>query len=329
MSRIIDIYYDETNKEVTLFYLSIIDSFLKNKGFETRLLPTPVISKTSNYGAVVIYYADVEKAKEAGYKKIIFWMQGIAPEELFLKDRNILKFIVHSIGEKRALHNSNLVFFCSDFMKKHCKKKYFAKLKKFYIMPCFNEEIDEQSILHKDYSNNEFVYAGSLARYQCFEKIVILYKRIEEKREDTFFSIYVSDKEKAELVLKKHGVKNYRIDYVSSAELGVRLLSAKFGFCIRDNISVNKVATPTKLSNYVAHGIIPIYSRSINSFYNQSRGCKYSLCADDKKIIEKILQLCDSKSINKEVLEDFKRVYKDYYSAEFYIKDLSDTIDDF
>ena len=316
MNKIIDIYFDEANKTVTLFYLSIIDGFLKSKGFETRFLSTPIPQETDNYGAVVIYYYDVKKAKKAGYKKVMFWMQGIAPEESYLKDRNVLKYIVHSIRERKALLKADLVFYCSDYMKNHCKKKYFINIKNSYVMPCFNEEINEQVILQKKYSNNEFVYAGSLAKWQCFEKIVTLYKKIEEMRQDTCFSVYVNDKENAELILKKYGVKNYRIDYVPSAELGTRFFSAKFGFCIRDDISVNKVATPTKLSNYIANGIIPIYSRCLDSFYNQSRNCNFSLCADDKDFFEKLFCLCDAKNINEDVLNDFKRTYKGKFNLE-------------
>ena len=49
-----------------------------------------------------------------------------------------------------------------------------------FVMPCFNEEMDREQFLVHDYNDNVFIYAGTLAAWQCFEQTVRLYKQIEE-----------------------------------------------------------------------------------------------------------------------------------------------------
>ena len=136
------------------------------------------------------------------------------------------------------------------------------------------------------------------------------------------FKVFARQKDLAKEILEKYQVKNYSIDYVCQERLKEEFRTAKFGFCIRDDIEVNRVATPTKLSNYIANGIIPIYSRCIDSFAKQSDGFKFGLCVDDNDFIDKIVRLCTSEISIVQVTEEILRCYGDYYSSIYYIKRL-------
>lgn len=205
-----------------------------------------------------------------GYKNIIVWIQGIVPEEAVMKGYAIYRYWVHSFLEYITLKRAKLIFLCSDEMKCHYEKKYHLNLeKKAFIMPCFNET----SISDKAFSDfrkineHNFVYIGSLSAWQCFEETLQVYKKIESSSKvKTYIYVYTYEKEKAFRLLKKYDIKNYVVDFLPSDQLGEVLGKFRYGFVLRRNHIVNRVATPTKLSNYIAHGIIPIYSDCLDSF---------------------------------------------------------------
>lgn len=205
-----------------------------------------------------------------GYRNIIVWIQGIVPEEALMKGYAMYRYWVHSLLEYITLRKSKLIFLCSDAMKKHYEKKYHLNLsKKVFIMPCFNEiSISDKAFSDsRKISENNFVYIGSLSAWQCFEETLQVYKKIESKSKvETRIYIYTYEQEKAFKLLKKYAIKNYVVDFLPSNQLGNVLGKFKYGFVLRKNHIVNRVATPTKLSNYIAHGIIPIYSECLDSF---------------------------------------------------------------
>lgn len=44
------------------------------------------------------------------------------------------------------------------------------------------------------------------------------------------------------------------------------LADVKFGFVLRNDVPVNRVATPTKLSSYLSAGVIPVFSKYLKDF---------------------------------------------------------------
>jgi hypothetical protein len=70
-------------------------------------------------------------------------------------------------------------------------------------------------------------------------------------------------------------VKSVKPDYLNNKAYPEAIL----GFVLRDDIAVNNVACPTKISEYLRHGIIPIvYSENIGDFVNL--GMKYIRLSD-------------------------------------------------
>ena len=98
---------------------------------------------------------------------------------------------------------------------------------------------------------------------------------------------------------------------------------AKFGFCLREDDKVNRVATPTKLSNYVASGVIPIYSKYLEDFEKIAKNSSYCIPIDNEEInIEEIIKFCRKEIDEGEIYKDFKGCFGTYYSKVYHLENL-------
>ncbi len=325
---IFDIYNPYENQTVTADYVSVIEKCLGLNGVDTNCISS-LEGKAENKskGIVVVVVTDVIRAKRAGYGKVVLWVQGAAAAESYMRRKSLLRYIVLSIIEFFGLKFADLVLFVSQTMQEYYEKRFKIKIKNSYIMPCFNNEIDEKYFhTPEKYENNVFIYAGSLAPWQCFEPTVRFYKEIEDKVENSSFRVLVKDHETAKAILDKYEVKNYSLGFVPQSEIGNEMAKAKFGFCLREDSVVNRVATPTKLSTYIAHGVMPIYSSYLVDFSRQSAKCPYCFCVDHNASGsgKLIVDACRKKISGENVLSAYSELFGDYFSKAYHEKKLSE-----
>ncbi len=324
-----DIYNPYPNQTVTAFYVKVIVSALEKSGNQTNVI-SKLCKGTQNFqkGVVVVAARDATKARKMGYRAVLLWVQGISPEESFMRNHSRIRRAVLSHREKKGLKNADFVFLCSHAMKAHYQKKYGLSLNDSFIMPCFNDELNESAFatLGK-YEQNIFLYAGAMDVWQCFEETVQLYKAVEDRVENAFFRVLVRDHETATTILRKYGVRHYSLGFVPADKIGEEMAAAKFGFCIRADHAVNRVATPTKLSTYVSYGVIPIYSDCIEDFHVISGGNPY-VCAvspagtPSESDVDGIVSFCTRPIRVEEILGAYRNTYGDYYSKEYYASQL-------
>ena len=265
-----------------------------------------------------------------GYKNIVIWYQGVVPEESYLRNRSKIRSSVLSIIELIGLKSAKACFFVSDEMLKHYEQKYHMSLKcKSYIMPCFNEiGLNKEAFRNESKSSScEFLYAGSLNEWQCFRQTAELYAHIEQKAlAPTKFCVYTREKEKAQRIIDELNIKSYIVDYVDSRELANRIKSCRYGFVLRENSIINRVATPTKFSNYLANGITPIFSDCLKSFnsihkkYGIGIVCDINNLEQSAEIILKDMEC--GQNINS-FCEKCKEVFDTYYNTEKYIDEIA------
>ena len=264
-----------------------------------------------------------------GFDNHIVWFQGVAPEESFISNKSRIRSKVISWIEKIVLKKAKMVFLVSEAMKNHYEKKYKVDLsRKSFVMPCFNEtHIVDSAFQDEKYTKNTFLYVGGLHAWQCFEQTVELYSHIEKQANTkTEFLVYTFQKELAEEIIKKYGLKNYLIDCVDKEELSERIKGAKYGFVLREDCVVNNVATPTKFSNYLANGIIPIYSSALKSFANFDKENKLGIVYNLDNIssgIEGILSHMQRNIAAKEVRLKCEKAFDEYYNADAYATKIS------
>lgn len=310
------------NSIVTDYYLNVIGKMLSDCG-ET-IQDYDLNNKICKNDIVVVATVlDFFKMYEKGFRKIIFWMQGIEAEESFLKHQSKLRKFVLDKLTKLALTKASAIFYVSEAMRKYEENKFKINTKhKCFIMPCFNVSQNEDLDLSDEkYKSNIFTYVGSLSKWQCFEETIDFYKMIEELNPKTELRIYTFQKMEAEKVLVEKKVKNYSIDTVPPEKVTEVLESAKFGFVLRDDIAINNVATPTKLSSYLSAGVIPVFSSCLTDFYEKTRDLKYVVSVEDKKVVPNKLKVMMSEKVYaNEVEKEYKQLFLTYYNPKYYEK---------
>ncbi len=325
----------ESNRVVTDYYFDIFKKALNHLGIKVAVVndfKPSSWNKRKDYvvvGSIVKAY----KLKIKGFKNIIMWFQGIVPEESYLKNNSHVKKAILGFLESQALKNSLFSVFVSEEMRLHYERKYKISIEanEYYTMPCYNTELCDKSFFNKyKYNhNNTFVYAGGLSVWQGFDKIVAVYKKIEELRiPNTKLLVLTKEKENARVILEKHKVNNFEISFVNPESLNDSLADVKFGFIIRDGNIVNRVSTPTKISTYIANGIIPIYSENLVDFESNTKNVKFKLSVDSPCFFQELKDFMINKIDNNEVYLEFKSLYQTYYNTDLHIKNLSAKINE-
>jgi len=321
----------DTNLEVTKYYLDILERSATIAGQEVKQVEN--VNCVKNESKKDIYLVttllDAVKVYLSGKRRIFIWFQGAFSEESYMKHKSpIRKFILRRI-EKFMLKKAQFIFFVSEEMKRFYTQKFKVNLEgKYYVMPCFNSDINKSAFMTQGkYDNNIFCYAGSLSVWQGFDKVLECYKRIEQLGfKETKLLVLTSEKKKAEELVKKADIKNYCIDYVPLEKLPNTLAKAKFGFIIRDNTIVNRVATPTKISTYMANGLIPIYSDCLIDFHEKSKGVKYTIPFDKEDFISQIkLFMCEEIDA-KEIYNEYFKLFDTYYNRDYHANKISEKI---
>lgn len=314
-----------SNVDVTGYYMETI--FVAcSKVTQTRWFTWDKLPEKKDL-IIVSTVVEALKLYLKGYSNIGVWIQGILPEESYLKHKSKFRTLVLSTIEKIVLKKACIVFVVTEEMILHYKNKYGLDISdKSLIMPCFNTLLDNDSFSNKErYNNNVFCYAGSLAPWQCFDEILQLYKKVEQVLDGCELRVFTRDTEKASEKCKRN-IKNYQIKSCTNEELQKELKNTTYGFIVRDDIEVNRVATPTKISSYLGNGVIPIYTDSLRGFSTAAKGkscvCRIDSIEDSNSIINYCIQVKDVAQIEK----DIRSLYSDYFNREKYIAEISTAI---
>lgn len=324
------IYNPYSNITVTKEYVNTIAQAFKNNGYEVvsadKLVKQNPKEKIS---ALVIVAKDAIAAKRLGYNKVYLWVQGIVPEESYMRHHSKLRYFMLGKIENQGLKSADFIFYVSEAMKEHFKNKYKFSNEHNYVMPCFNSEIDSSAFATENkYNSNLFLYAGGLDPWQCFEKTVGLYAEIEKRVDNAELRVLTKNSSLAEDIIKKHGVKHYSIDFKPVEQVKDEMKKAKFGFSLRDQHPVNYVSTPTKLSTYVSYGVIPVYSKNTADFASHAENKSFAVRADNDNQygIEKIVSLCNASISPQEVLDEFTEAFGKYYNRDYHVKIITEIL---
>ena len=318
------IFYNRRNVEVTREYLNIIKVALNMIGYSCEYVSTlRGITKDS----LIVYAVGVDAYRHyfRGYRNIILWQQGATGAESYLKHSSKLRRYILNHMDCFVMKKAKMVFYVSDYMKKYYEGMAKANFDyKAYIMPCFNEVFDERVFEKKDYSKKVFAYVGSLNLWQCFNETAELYAEIEKRIPDTFFKVLAFDTKKAEEIIKKNNIKNYSVSCVPKEQVKNELENSTYGFIIRHDTEVNRVATPTKISSYLSAGVLPIYSTCLRDFHAQAEGKPFAFAFDTEADIEGLIQFIN-KGVDKDIVcDEIKDLFETYYSTEKHITKIAD-----
>lgn len=313
-----------TNTAVTKFYLDVIGKMFEANGQKYVFIDKKYCGSINKRDICVVSTAlDFIYMYTRGIRNLILWIQGVEPEESFLKHHGYIRMNILNLFLHFSIKNALGIIYVSKEMQNFLEKKYrVSTSEKAFVMPCFNDNIKEEIFLTDGkYDKNVFCYAGSLSKWQYFEETIDFYRRIECEIQDAELKVFTSEQEEAKEVLSAKKIESYSVQYVKPEQLSEALSKVKFGFVLREDIIVNQVATPTKLSSYLAAGVIPIFSTCLCDFYEQAKKMYFAVPVEEElSIPEKLMELCKKPLNGEKVLEEYRNVFSSYYSVSHYIE---------
>ena len=325
MNKMYTIFIEEHEKnDATSYYIEIIRTAITKLTDEVKEVTSiKEIGKNDVVIVITIKTFFLVWAKNRK-QEIYIWFQGILPEEnlmMFKGLKKYFKYAYNRILEKLALCYCKKAFFVSEAMNKHYQKIYGYKGDKHFIMPCFNQELELSCFNDDKYKKPTFVYAGSLASWQCVDESLKLFKKIKDNIPNATITLLTKEKKKALDLASRYGINEITVRYIPYSELNYEMSKYKYGFLLRKDTAVNNVATPTKMNSYMACGVIPIFSDVIGDFKDALKDVRYKIAVSSSNDCINALKEIENRELNSaEILKEYKKIFETYYSKVFYVE---------
>jgi hypothetical protein len=226
--------------------------------------------------------------------QLIWDCRGDAEAEFrtFYQSRNIVERFYGwvQILQRRWLRHMAAAFcdraiFVSAELKK--AKGYGIKKKVFKIIPStasekifyYDEQLRRKTREKLGYSekNTLFLFSGSLSSYQCFSESIDLFTHSYVKDPDCRLLILTPESSKAKERLAALPQETFFLGCATYEEMNAYLNASDFGFLMRREDPLNRVAAPTKYAEYCLTGLPVIMTKSIPHYYDLAKKHK-NLC---------------------------------------------------
>jgi hypothetical protein len=321
------VYSIRPDNAVTKLYMEIIENAFSLIGQQVTAVHSADDIDGTN-GSDIYLTATVQNAVKlwlCGRRNIVIWIQGLWSEESYMRHHSRVRKGAIDAAERFILKRARFIFFVSAEMRRFYEDKYELDFSgRAYLMPCFNADIEKKYFFTPDkYKNNVFVYIGGMQIWQRFNDIVRLYGKVEAAGiPNAKLLVYTQQREEASSVLRAHSIKSWELDWVAPEKVQSALAEVKFGFAVRENIDVNRVATPTKIANYLASGVIPIYSDCLCGITDILSGTKYSVPLPDMESADPIMEMLKVRCAPDDVYKEYAGLFTKAYNSAEYTKDI-------
>jgi len=254
---------------------------------------------------------------------IWLWLQGVVPEEAELQRSSKFRKTYWTMFERWALPRVNGLFMVSEAMSTHYMQKYGFHQLPTFIMPCVNQSLNPDAFMVPGkYTRPTFVYAGSMHKWQCFDATLQTFAVVRKALPDATLTILTSDQESARRRADEFGLFDLIFDYIPAEKLQLALRNFKYGFVLREHHVVNAVATPTKVSSYMAAGVIPVTTTAVKDFAAKLSAVQPLIMVDKpqpEKIAKAILDVERAVLDPYRVLLEYKNLFDHYFDRSLYI----------
>lgn len=323
------IYFKKDVRTVTGYYYGIILDALKLKGWnrkEIDSIENPEVKRLpKDTWFLLTSVKDYFFLYLKGYRNVVYWFQGIIPEEDYWRTRSKLRRLCFAMMERLAWKKIPFKICVSKYQVEHYQKKYGeVSANTYFVMPCFNSEFYKEHFhVPGKYDKNVFCYAGGIQTYQGFDAILRTYKEIEDHYQDTLLKIYTFHQDKAKELIEAEGIKHYSLGCVPQEQVANVLAECKYGFIIRDANMVNQVATPTKLCDYLGNGVIPIFTSTIRAYADIAERYEHLYCFNDSNK-QQVIEAALMAEIDPEELErEYRQVMAKYFNPKMFMEKMS------
>lgn len=151
-------------------------------------------------------------------------------------------------------------------------------LKNFYIIPCltncnkffFSNQLRKTTRDKLKYNENDIVliYSGSITGYQVFEKCLNLFIDLHKKNCQYKLLILSPNIREVNKLINKYNISQFTtILNVPFNDVNAYLNASDIGLLLRENIPLNRCASPIKFAEYSVTGLYVLNNRSVNQVY--------------------------------------------------------------
>jgi glycosyltransferase involved in cell wall biosynthesis len=201
----------------------------------------------------------------------VFDVHGVVPEEFRLHD-DFYNAVFYERMEEIAIRKCNVIVVVTRAMEDYLRQKYRGAVRgQVVLFPMF-PNYPAALASHRD-SNQKpvIVYAGGIQKWQQVPKMI----KVMSQTADLFeYRFYCPEPDKVEAMLPYKIRARVKVDRKTQDELLKLYPECQYGFILREDNIVNRVACPTKLVEYSAMGVVPIVdSENIGDF--KAMGMKF------------------------------------------------------
>jgi hypothetical protein len=189
--------------------------------------------------------------------KIVTDIHGIVPEEERMLGRRAHGDFYEAV-EATVMATSRLLVVVTEAMRDHLLAKYPDCHAEFLVLPIIEPHAVDLAARQPRQPGTPYraVYAGGTQAWQNIDDTLAICASVREVCRFDFLShehVAISRMPAAEALGE---AARFRV--VDKAALAEAYLQADFGFVLRDPVAVNIVSCPTKLSEYLWFGVVPV-----------------------------------------------------------------------
>lgn len=245
--------------------------------------------------------------------RMIYDFHGAVPEEEEQKGNLAIMPTIHK-REHFGVTNSDAIVVVSRIMERHIVEKYPECQSDFIYMPIFDDSVLKACIAdltesqRKQHDVPVAVYAGGLQVWQMIDE---MQDAIEKCGNACSYTIFTPNPgEFWNLWGNRARPDSMEVRSVPAEHVVAEYDQCDYGFILREDIVVNRVACPTKLVEYCACGLVPVVnSTNIGDF--AERGVESVSIEDfvlgklpDDKEYARIVEV--NKRVAKEMAQEFE-----------------------
>ncbi|MDE5421916.1 hypothetical protein L3073_06825 [Ancylomarina sp. DW003] len=241
------------------------------------------------------------------YKFEIFYdFRGLVFAESYMRNKRMLvRFLLKSM-EGFVAKKADYLGAVSNNLKKFIKNEFTDR--DVYVTPCCITNVNSSKV-NVDDNIVKFVYLGGFSTWQCTDRIFSYYKSMETEIESSI-TIITQNKEEAIKSVSKFGIRNYSIKSLSQSEVLEELSNYHFGFLIREDDIVNKVASPVKFLEYTSNGVIPIITEFVGDYSDLIKENELGIIVNETTLEVDVIKQMLKKNDVREKLIRFSRNFQ-------------------
>ena len=201
-------------------------------------------------------------------KPIICDIRGAVPEEILFKEGFGHKYFSYQAKqlEKFIFKNTDYFFFVSENMKTYYSNHYKFQTDTCSIFPTivnekyFSISKENRLTVRTNLGINDkfvYIYVGGIDKWQNLDKILTIFSEKSEKNRELFLLVITTEPDYVKKLIKelRLNIKNILITTSKYEKVADYLNASDAGLIIRDKNTVNYVASPTKVNEYMACGL--------------------------------------------------------------------------